>query len=294
MKIKFLKISMLALTAASLITASCSKEETKTSGTTNEESFSSTKKALFLYYTGSECNPCGSTGIPSYEAITSDINVKDKVIGIAVHTNAPAPDSMADVGIAGTAGSELIQLIIANNSYSAPTFLVLPNKYSSGTATTARTTYAGYINTFSSQAPVAAVNVTIKNLDGIYNVITRTKFLKADSGDFKVSTLIIEDGVIYHQVKGGLKVTPFTHNQVLRGKFSTSAFGDNLVNGKVTNGQIVEKTLLGFVPSNISAKSVRYWNKANLSAVVIIWRHTLVGTSKMVEILNCEKVKLPL
>jgi hypothetical protein len=294
MKNKFLQISMLALSAASLMFASCSKESTTTPADSNVETFKSTKKALFLYYTGSECNPCGSSGIPNYDAVANDLNMKDKVIGVSVHTNAPARDSMADVSDANTAGGELINLIISGGSYSAPTFLVPPNAPSSGSASTARTTYTGYVNTFSSQAPLAAINVSVKNVDGIYNVTTRTKFLKDDKGDFKVSALVIEDGVIYHQIKGGIKVKPFTHNQVLRGKFCISAFGDDLKNGNVASGEIVEKTLLGFVPVNIPTNSVRYWNKANLSVVVVLWRHTTVGTTKTLEVINCEKVKLPL
>jgi hypothetical protein len=292
MKNNFLKFSMLTLTAASLVFASCSKEETKTGDTNTPETFKSTKKALFLYYTGSECNPCGSAGIPNYNAIVNDLNMKEKVVGVSIHTNAPAKDSMADVSDPNTAGGELIQLIVSGGSYSAPTFLVPPNAPSSGSASTARTTYSGYVNTFSSAAPVAAVNVSANLVDGIYNIKTRTKFLKDDNGDFKVSALVTEDGVSYHQVANGTKVKPFIHDQVLRGKFCTSAFGDDLISGAVTSGQIVEKTLLGFIPANIPTGSVRFWNKNNLSVVVVVWRHTTSGTSKVIEVINCEKIKL--
>ncbi|MBJ7428047.1 MAG: Omp28-related outer membrane protein [Bacteroidia bacterium] len=293
MKNRFLKLSMVALTAGSLFLASCSKEETKTE-TVTPETFKTTKKALFLYYTGSECNPCGSVGIPNYNSIVNDLNMKDKVVGISVHTNAPAKDSMADVSDPTSAGGELIQLIISGGSYSAPTFLLPPNAPSSGSASTARTTYTGYVNTFSSAAPVAAVNVSSKLVGGIYNIVTRTKFLKDDNGDFKVSALVIEDGVSYSQVANGVRVKPYIHDQVLRGKFCTSAFGDDLIKGAVTSGQIVEKTLLGFVPIDIPVNSVRYWNKTNLSVVVVVWRHTMVGTTKQLEVINCEKIKLPL
>jgi hypothetical protein len=93
-------------------------------------------------------------------------------------------------------------------------------------------------------------------------------------------------------VANGTKVKPFIHDQVLRGKFCTSAFGDDLISGAVTSGRIVEKTLLGFIPANIPTGSVRFWNKNNLSVVVVVWRHTTSGTSKVLEVINCEKIKL--
>lgn len=295
MKTNFLKSFAIAFTAGSLILSSCSKEESSSS-TNNAESFKTTKQALFLYYTGSQCNPCGSAGIPNYESIINDVNNADKVIGVAVHTNAPAPDSLADVGNSGTAGADLIPLIISNNSYSAPTFLIPMNGggSGSGSASTAKSTFAGYVNTLSSQSPAAAINVSASlSADGIYSVKTRTKFLKDDSSTYKMAVLILEDGVVFEQLANSKIVRPYTHNEVLRGKFSASAFGDEIKVGVVKNGDIIEKTTLGFVPKDNAATPVRNWNKKNLSAVVVLWKHTLVGTTNTVEAINCEKIKLP-
>lgn len=287
------KTSMAVLIGLSLTLASCKKTETTSGGNTIPETFSTTKKALFLYYTGSQCNPCGSAGIPNYEAIVDDLNMKSKVVGVVVHTNAPAFDSLSDL-TAGTAGGDLLSLIISGGSYSAPTFLVFPNAPSSGSAGTAKAQYTGYVNTFAAQAPVAAVNVSIKNVDGIYNVTTRTKFLKADNGTFKVSAWVVEDGIVFQQVKNGVLVRPYTHNDVLRGKFCTSTYGDDLTTGAVTEGQIVEKTLLGTIPFVNPTNPLKNWSKSNLSVVVVVWRHTVSGTTTVVEVLNCDRVALPL
>lgn len=292
MKNNYLKYFAIAFTAGSLLLSSCSKDESSNSGSgTPTETFKTTKKALFLYYTGSECNPCGTAGIPNYEGVVNNLNMKDKVVGISVHTNAPDPDSLADLAT-GTAGGELLQLIVSGGSYSAPTFLLPPNPKSTGSASDAKTVYTGYVNTFSSQAPVAAVNLKATNVEGIYDITARTKFLKDDNGDFKISVLVLEDGISFQQVANGVRVKPYIHNDVLRGKFTTSAFGDDLISGAVTAGQIVEKSIKGTVPMPTPYR-IRNWNKANLRAVVVIWRHTVSGTTKIVEVLNCEQIKLP-
>jgi hypothetical protein len=61
MKNKFLQISMLALSAASLMFASCSKEATTTPAV-NEISVSETNTSMINKYTGTLCGPCGSWG----------------------------------------------------------------------------------------------------------------------------------------------------------------------------------------------------------------------------------------
>lgn len=290
-----IKSSLALAVCLALAFAGCKKDSTDTNGGgTNPtvETFKTTKKALFLYYTGSQCNPCGSAGIPNFEGIVNDLNMKDKVVGVSIHTNAPAYDSLSDL-TAGTASSDLLGLIVVGGSYSAPTFLVPPNAPSSGSAGTAKSTYGGYVNTFSSQAPVAAVNVKVVNNGGIYNVVTRTKFLSDDNGDFKISAWVLENGIKFQQIVNGSMVRPYTHNDVLRGKFCTSTFGDDLINGAVTKGQIVEKTLLGAIPMENPTLRLKNWNKSNLSVVVVVWRHKVNGTGKLVEVLNCERVAIP-
>lgn len=286
-----LKTFAVAFTAASLILSSCSKDDSKKEDSTgNGEVFSSTKTALFLYYTGSECNPCGSLGIPNYNAVTKDLNLKSKVIGIAVHCNAPADDSMYNAA----AGGELLQLIVSNGSYSAPTFLIPPNAKFSGSGSTAQASASSFVNTFSAAAPVVGINASATIVGGIYNIKTRVKFLTADSGQYKVAVLPLEDGVKYHQIANGVKVNNYTHDEVLRGKFSASAFGDEIKVGKVDAGTIIEKIHYGSAPVTIPVGSVNYWNKANMSAVVIVWKHTKVGTTNVVEVMNCQKIKLPI
>lgn len=292
MKKNYIKYFAIAFTAGAMILSSCSKEDSKDSsnnGGGSSETFSTTKKALFLYYTGSECNPCGSVGIPNYEAINADPSVKDKVISVAVHCNAPAPDSMYESG----AGGELLSLIVANNSYSAPTFLIPPAAKFSGSGSTAKATALSSINTFSAAAPSVGLNVSASIVEGMWSVKTRMKFLSADSGQYKVAVLPIEDGVKYHQIVNGKMDNNFIHDQVLRGKFSGSAYGDEVKVGKVEAGTIIEKVSTGFPTINIPENSVKYWNKANMSAVVVVWKHTKNGTATVVEVLNCEKVKLP-
>ena len=76
------KTSMAVLIGLSLTLASCKKTETTSGGNTTPETFSTTKKALFLYYTGSQCNPCGSAGIPNYEARAKWLDELKRLEGI--------------------------------------------------------------------------------------------------------------------------------------------------------------------------------------------------------------------
>lgn len=291
---RFFKSSIAVLAGISLMFASCSKSDS--SGDSGNgggtESWKTSKKALFLYYTGSECNPCGSLGIPNYTTLTGDLNVKEKVVGVCIHTNAPAADSIADL-VAGTASTDLLGLIISGGSYSVPTFLVPPNPASSGTATDAVTKYTSFISTISSAAPDAAINVSVKNVDGIYNVVTRTKFLNAVSGTYKISAWVIEDGIVSSQIKNGARVRPYTHNDVMRGRWCSATFGDDLITGDVAKDKIVEKTLLGVVPFP-GANPLKNWNKNNLRVLVIVWKHTPNGSGgTVVEVVNCEVTKVP-
>jgi hypothetical protein len=291
MKNNFLKFSMIALTASSLTFFGCSKEESKSGGTTGgDDGFPTTKKALFLYYTGSECNPCGSIGIPNYNTVISDLNMKDKVVPISVHCNAPAADKLFDA----KAGQELLALIISNNSYSAPTYLIPPNAKFSGSASNSASLASSQISAIASQSAVASVKASVSVTDGvIYNVKTSTKFLTADSGSYKVSVLVMEDGVVFHQIANSKVVDPYTHNEVLRGRFSLSAFGDDIKTGKAASGEIVEKTFLGTVPADNPSNPQQNWNKKNLSAAVVVWKHTKSGSTTVVEVMNCTKITLP-
>ncbi|MFI5221390.1 MAG: Omp28-related outer membrane protein [Bacteroidia bacterium] len=284
-----------ALIALAFVFASCSKSSTDSAAPNNNnnnnnnpETFPTTKQALFLYFTGSECNPCGSIGIPNYNTIITNLNYKDKVVPVSVHCNAPAPDAM----YVTSTGGDLLQLIIVNNSYSAPTYLVPPNAQKSGVDGDAVSKIQSYINTISSQPPTAVANVsaTYAASTGIWSVKTRTKFLADDSADFRVAVWITEDGVSWHQVANGAVVNPFIHDQVLRGAFS-STFGDDIKVGPVKNGDIIEKTILGQKPGTQTVPNV--WNINNLSAVVVLFKYVANATPNTI-ILNAYKIKLPI
>lgn len=293
---KLFKSSLAILIGLSLTITSCKKEDSNDGGggdNTTPETFKTTKKALFIYYTGSECNPCGSAGIPNYEGIVNDLNMKSKVVGVALHTNAPQYDSLSDL-TQGTAASDLLGLIVSGGSYSAPTFLIPPYAKYSGASADSKSKFAGYVNTIASQTCTAAVNVNATiDANGIYTIKTKTKFLADDDGNFKVSVWVLEDGIKFQQVANGVRIRPYTHNDVFRNKFSSSTFGDDLISGPVKKDQIVEKEVLGTIPFFNPANPLKNWSKSNLSVVVVVWKHKTVGSQTTVEVMNCERVPLP-
>ncbi|MCX6185694.1 MAG: Omp28-related outer membrane protein [Bacteroidetes bacterium] len=292
MKNNLLKTIVMVLTASTLLFFGCSKEETKSTSDNNKpvvEVFSTSKQALFLYFTGSECNPCGSVGIPNYNSVVGDLNLKDKVLGVCVHCNAPAPDKLYDAVV----GGDLLNLIVVNNSYSAPTFLLLPNASMSGSGSNSASQVTTQINTFSYNPAVASVNATVTLNGSVFNVKTRTKFFSADSGTYQVSVWVLEDSISFHQVVNGAMVNPYIHNEVLRGRFSSASFGDAIKIGKVDKDTLIEKTFLGAIPAINSSIPEKNWNKKNLSAVVTIWKKNKVGTTTTYEVMNITKVKLP-
>ncbi|MBC7426735.1 MAG: Omp28-related outer membrane protein [Bacteroidia bacterium] len=273
-----------------MIVSGCKKTEDTPGGNNggggggNPDTYPTVKNALFLYYSGSECNPCGSVGIPNYEKVIADPS--NKVVPIVVHCNAPANDSL----YVADAGGQLLSLIVANNSYSAPTYLIPPNAKFGGSASNSNTTASSQIQAFSAVAPDASSIIEASVANGTLNVKTKTKFFNALNGNYKMSILVLEDGVVFHQIVNGQKITPYTHNQVLRAMMSATAYGDEIVNGAVTANQIVEKTFSKALPTGLS--KLLTWTPSNLSVVAIIWKHTAISGGTNVEVVNVQKLDL--
>jgi hypothetical protein len=243
-----------------------------------------TKNALFLYFSGSQCNPCGSAGIPNYNNVLAATT--SKVVPVVVHCNAPAYDSLYET----VAGGELLSLIISNNSYSAPTFVIPPNPMFSGAASNSASAATGYINAFAAAEPDASSMISASVNAGVLEVKTKTKFFKDVNGLYKVGVLVLEDGVVFEQIANGQKIKPYTHDDVLRARLSTSAFGDVIVNGAVTAEQVFEKAFTRKLPTGVS--KLKTWNPANLTIVCIVWKHTGTGTSKVMEVVNVQQIDL--
>lgn len=259
-------------------------EATKDDGSC--ESVPREKRALFLYYTGSECNPCGSLGIPNYDNILSNSANANKVVAVSVHCNAPAPDELYEK----KSGGELLGLIVSNGSYSAPTYLLPPLDKFSGSGSDAVSKANANIATLSAGDVVANayVKATV-DPTGLINVTTKTKFFQDASGVYKVAVLLMEDGVVFHQIANGSIVDPYTHDDVLRARMSTSVFGDQVAVGNITANQVFEKTFTTTIPAPNASKPYLNWNKSNLSAVVIIWNDKTAGPD---EIVNVREVKV--
>jgi Outer membrane protein Omp28 len=271
MKNRFLQFSMLAVTAASLVFASCSKEETKaattsTTGTTSTAgpSVPEVNTAMINKYTGSKCGPCGSWGWDMA------IELIDYAPTKAIYVGTFSQNFVAEEFITTTATTWDKALTGSGLGY--PTFAVnnvAQLDRTSGVNTGSEKAKCKAAIDKHSTAPVMA-NVGFKtawaqDADGFWTVTitSATKFFKDNSGDFYVGCYLLEDKAIGKQ-SGHTPSTNVEHHHVLRQAVGNKDYGDLVSSGAIAAGKTFEKTYTSLIPKN--------FKKDNMEVLFVIWK----------------------
>jgi hypothetical protein len=260
---KLFKSSLAILIGLSLTITACKKEETKTDGGNNNGTGTVTipqeQKSTVFYFGGTWCPPCGAYGKPAKEQIkASAVGPKTTIISCQVG-NDPMKCADADLlsGIFNPSGVPAMYL----GANDAPFAAMVGG--STATGTTA-------INTITTQvAKTAVVNcvLTMKEADGLLNVVADGKFFADATGEYHIAGYMLEDKLNHAQVSDN-SVEKNIHYNVIRTKFGTVVTGE-LIKADPKKDDTFKKELNFFIPST----SV----KANISVAVVIWKKTATG-----------------
>ncbi len=110
----------------------------------------------------------------------------------------------------------------------------------------------------------AASSIDAKIENGEIKISTTTKFFEATSDEHFISVYVTEDAIKGTQyISGQGWDNNAVHNNVLRKALTTAATGDSFATS-ATDGEEISKEFSTSVESA--------WNKANLKAVVVIWK----------------------
>ena len=263
MKNRFLQFSMLAVTAASLVFASCSKEETKAAVAQVETiAVPEVNTAMLNKYTGTKCPPCGSWGWTMSQELIDYAPTK------AIYVGTFSQNFVAEQFITTTATTWDKALGITGY----PTFAVnnvAQLDRSSGVNTTSEKAKCKAAIDAHSTAPVMA-NVGFKtawaqDADGFWTVtITSvTKFFKDNSGEFYVGCYLLEDKAFGKQ-SGHASSAGVEHHHVLRQALEAKDYGYMVSSGAITAGKTFEKTYTALIPKT--------YVKANMEVLFVIWK----------------------
>ena len=111
------------------------------------------------------------------------------------------------------------------------------------------------------KTPIANTAIIAGDLvDGKIDMTANTKFFQEAEGEFYLSILLLENGVVNPQSGQGSNTV---HNNILRAAATSNAFGDLLVSGTVdTDTEFQSDFVFDLDPS---------WNEDNLSVSFILW-----------------------
>jgi hypothetical protein len=257
------KSTLAILIGLSLTITACKKEENKTDGGNNNNGGAITipqeQKSTVFYFGGTWCGPCGAYGKPAKEQIkASAVGPKTTIISSQVG-NDPMnnPDANLLQGIFNPSGVPAMYL----GANEAPFNAMIGG--STATGSTA-------INTITTQiAKTAIVNcvLTMKEADGLLNVVANGKFFADATGEYHIAGYLLEDKLNYAQTTD-YSVEKNIHHNVIRTKFGTVVTG-KLIKADPKKDDIFKEEFNFFIP----ATSV----KANMSVAIVIWKKTTTG-----------------
>jgi hypothetical protein len=260
------KLSLLSLALLGVLFLSNCKKETQDGGATNNTE-TPKQRAVAIYFGGTWCSPCGSSGKPTKEQLTSTL--KDDVVLISCQMNGAGgstdPMNCADA-------NSLAIGFATNGSLGLPTIFIGGSNQPMqgiGPGSTMSSTTITNANAIISKAPIADVSATASISGGNITVNTKTKFLKDQSDEYLVAAYLLENGLSATQTSDA-STKKNIHDNVLRKKLSSSVFGDAIGMGFKT-GDVKEKSFTISVDPS--------WNASNLSIAVVLWNKTSMGVT---------------
>lgn len=255
------KLSMLftAVSIAAIAFTSCKKKEVKpdTNGGGQPQGIVVEEKntSVIHKFTGTNCYYCGDWGWPMFTDIINEHHGIDAVcIGsysqnqfaaLLIHPFATAMDKRLPV----TKGYPTF----ASNFYDAWT--------GANTLQGMKDNVNNKVNEHKAAPVVVNSGLTYKVEGDNIIVNTRTKFFKDANGEYNVSVIILEDGVIANQAgpNGGPNAS---HHLVLRA--SNGDWGNTILSGTATAGTTFDK--------EITIAKHASWNMDKVQVAILIWK----------------------
>jgi hypothetical protein len=296
MKNKFLQLSMVALTAGSLLVASCSKEESKTETPTPQETFlastsNKNRTALLEDFTGVRCGFCPDGHVRAKAA--QDLLGKDKFIIMAVHGGSYAAPSSGWANFTTNFGAALISQAKVTgypagtiNRKVAADMGVAPQ--SPGGMAMSRAAWAAsaeFVNNM-----FAPINVGAK---ATFNTETRELTVKVDmylsatlTTPINLNIALLQSGLLAKQSGDPTPNDPYSQDHVLR-HLITGQWGDVITEATTEKAKIT-KTYKYIVPANYNGIT------ADGGGAVVIANCTVVAfvNSGRADILNAVEVAI--
>lgn len=221
----------------------------------------SVNKSLFIKSSGTNCPPCGGWGW----TLTKDIEAAMGEDGIPmVIFSEPSYNFVADLMTSPAA----TEMDIAWNTRGWPSFYV--NGEAIGTSIDAATT----ASTSHKNAAVKAAFGLDASVDGnTLKIDYRVQLLEGSASDHQVALYAVEDGIVNYQA-GNSAGSNTVHDNVLRGAFTSSAFGDAMTSNDMSGSATFDM--------------VQGENRSSMSVVAVVWKKN--GSSY--EFINAAQVAL--
>lgn len=206
-----------------------------------------TQKIVITKIAATWCPPCGGTAWDRFETINE--KYAGKAIILTAH---PSRSSRLHSPEAIDFSNNLPQ------AFGQPLFYVNSAKY---TTNTILENAEASINQANEGSPIANTGITATIKDNTLEVKAKVKFFQAGDGDYYLSLLVIEDGVIEQQAS---RSSEAVHKKVLRSSLMGGTFGQ-----EIANGAIAADTEYTFTDTKeLDPK----WITDNLEVAAIIWQ----------------------
>ncbi len=195
------------------------------------------------------CPPCGGWGWTFFEDLVVDN--EDQATLIVAHHDGQL------VTVAGDAFSSNF------NSPYQPYFYLYNDdvEASPSNAADKRIEVKDMVDAEAAKSPVANTGMILNLADVQLQILTKTKFFQAASGEYYLGIYAVESEVVNFQQGQG---NDAVHEKVLRGSLLDDTFGELISSGDVNAGSEFEK--------NYNIELDAFWDIDHLEIVTIIWK----------------------
>ena len=237
------------------------------------------QKVVITKIAATWCPPCGGTAWDHFEVINE--TYADKAVILTAHpsrtSDLHAPESIDFTG-------NLPQ------AFGQPLFYINQIKHTTGTILQNLETAVKDSETIS---PLANTGIIATIKDNQIEVDAKVKFFEAGTGDFFLSLLVIEDGVVEFQFDRGDNAV---HKRVLRSALGESTFGENILNGTVSANAEFDIALTkeidpAWIAEHIEIAAI-LWNKVGNNYEFVNANVVPVSFSTSINILEASGLKL--
>ena len=206
-----------------------------------------TQKIVITKIAATWCPPCGGTAWDRFERINEEY--AGKAVMLTAH---PSRSSKLHAPEAIDFSNNLPQ------AFGQPLFYVNRSKY---TTNDILANTEASVSTANEASPLANTGIIATIKGNILEVSAKVKFFQEGGGDYYLSLLVIEDGVIEQQASRGSEAV---HKRVLRSSLMGGTFGQ-----EIASGTIAVDTEYTFVDTKTLETK---WVAENLEVAAIIWK----------------------